>query len=127
MNTKYQIPNSYNWFTKLNLTRFIPWNFETEIDFISLFNKQFKIECNQNRKVLTFGRRQDMDTFVGFEIVDGKLTENTIVFHLSFRQNSKDWDIIESEHSDFFDFMQKKVLPEMKEWIPMDDVEDYLE
>lgn len=124
---KYDIPNSYNWFAKLNLTQFIPWNFDTEIKPNSLFNERFKIECEENREVLTFGRRQDMETFAGFEIIDEKLTEHVIVFHPSFGQNVKGWNIIESEHSNFFDFMQKRVLPEMKEWIPDDDVNDYIE
>ncbi|MDE3744138.1 hypothetical protein [Maribacter polysaccharolyticus] len=123
----YEIPNAYNWFAKLNLTQFIPWNFETEINSNSSINERFKIECEQNREVLTFGRRQDMDTFVGFEIVSGKVTEKVIVFHPSFGTNVKGWNIIESEHSDFFDFMHKRVLPEMKEWIPEDDVNDYIE
>ncbi len=123
----HEIPNSYNWFAKLNLTQFISWNFDTDINSNSSINDRFKIECEQNREVLTFGRRQDMDTFVGFEIVSEKVMENVIVFHPSFGQNIKGWDIIESEHSDFFDFMHKRVLPEMKEWIPMDDVNEYLE
>lgn len=123
----YEIPNSYYWFTKLNLTKFIPWNFETEINPKSSINEQFEIECEQNRQVITFGRRQDMDTFAGFEVVDGKITENVIVFHPSFQQNVKGWSIIESEFSDFFEFMQKQVLPEMKDWIQDDDVNDYIE
>lgn len=123
----YEIPNSYNWFIKLNLTRFIPWNFEIEVDPNSLINERFKIECEQNREILTFGKRQDTDTFVGFEIIDENVTEKVIVFHLSFQQNEKGWNIIKSEHSDFFDFMQKIVLPDMKEWIPEDDVNDYIE
>jgi len=127
MNRNIEIPNSYNWFAKLKLTQFIPWNLESEIEMDSSINEQFKIECEQNREVLTFGRRQDMDTFAGFEIVGGKVAENIIVFHPSFGQNVKGWDIIESEHSDFFEFMQKRVLPEMKEWIPLDDVEEYIE
>ena len=124
---KYEIPNSYNWFSKLNLTQFIPWNFEKDINPNSSINERFKIELEQNREVLTFGRRQDMDTFVGFEIVTGKVTDKVIVFHLSFGSNVKGWKIIESEHSDFFDFMQRRVLPEMKEWIPEDNVNDYIE
>jgi len=127
MNRNIEIPNSYNWFAKLKLTQFIPWNLESEIEMDSSINEQFKIECEQDREVLTFGRRQDMDTFAGFEIVDGKVAENIIVFHPSFGQNVKGWGIIESEHSDFFEFMQKRVLPEMKEWIPLDDVEEYIE
>ena len=122
----YEIPNSYNWFAKLNLTQFIPWNFESEINLNSSINEQFKIECGQNRDVLTFGRRQDMDTFVGFEILDEKVTEKIIVFHPSFGQNVKGWNIIESEYSDFFEFMQRQVLPDLKEWIPEDDVNDYI-
>ncbi|AFU69394.1 hypothetical protein P700755_002647 [Psychroflexus torquis ATCC 700755] len=106
----YEIPNSYNWFAKLNLTQFIPRSFETEINPNSSINERFKIECEQNREVLTFGRRQDMDTFVGFEIKDGKVTENLVVFYPSFGQNVKGWDIIDSEHSDFFEFMQKRFL-----------------
>src|SRR5690606_18609063 len=122
----HEIPNSFNWFAKLNLTQFIPWNFETEINPNSSINERFKIECEQNREVLTFGRRQDMDTFDGFEIVDGKVTENVIVFHPSFGTNLKGCDIIESDKSDLFYYIQKRVLPEMKEWITKDDVNEYI-
>jgi hypothetical protein len=122
----YEIPNSYNWFAKLNLTKFIPWNFDHEINLNSSINERFKIESRQNFQILTFGRRQDKDTFAGFVITNGKVTEKVIVFHPSFSKNINDWDIIESEYSDFFDFMQKRVLPEMKEWIPEDDVKDYI-
>ena len=68
-----------------------------------------------------------MDTYVGFEIVNGNVTENIIVFHPSFGQNVKGWNIIETEHSDFFEFMKNRVLPEMREWITEDDVNDYIE
>ena len=102
----YEIPNSYNWFAKLNLTKFIPWNFETEINFDSSINERFKIECEDTRQVITFGRRQDMDTFAGFEIVNGNVTEKIIVFHPSFQQNVKGWNIIESE---FINMMTNKL------------------
>lgn len=104
----YEIPNAYNWFSKLNLTQFIPWNFDAEINPKSIINERFKIECEQNREITTFGRRQDMDTFTGFEIVNEKITENVIIFHPSFGTNVKGWDIIESEHSDFLTSCKKE-------------------
>ena len=126
MEEKIDIPNSFNWFSKLNLIKFIPWNFDSEIEINSSFNKQFYIETQQKREVLTFGRRQDMDTFAGFEIIEGKVIEKVIVFHLSFNNNISNWSIIESEYSDFFEFVSNRVLPEMKEWVPEDDINDYI-
>lgn len=67
-----------------------------------------------------------MDTFAGFEFLGGKVTENIIVFHPSLGQYVKGWDIIESEHSDFYNFMLERVLPEMKVWIPGYDLNDYI-
>ena len=124
---KIEIPNAYHWFSKLNLTKFIPWHFDKEINQNSIINERFKKECNQNREVLTFGCRQDMDTFVAFEVINGKVVENVIVFHPSFQENTPNWDIIENEYSDFFDFMRNQVLPDMKGWIPDDDVNNYFE
>ena len=118
-----EIPNSYNWFIKLNLKKFIPWHFKDDLDFFTSFNSQFKKECPK-REVLTFASRQDMDTFAGFEILDGKTTEKVIEFHLTFNNNS-DWNIIEAEYEDLFEFLRKSVLPTMKEWILDDDIEDY--
>ena len=86
-----EIPNSYNWFVKLKLTKFIPWHFDEVLNSNSIGNERFKIENNSNREVLTFGNRQDMDTFVGFEIKNGKVCENVIVFHPSFQKNTSDW------------------------------------
>ena len=97
-----EIPNSYNWFVKLKLTTFIPWHFEEVLKLNSIGNERFKIENNSNREVLTFGKRQDMDTFAGFEIINGKVCENIIVFHPSFQKNTSDWEIIENEYSDLF-------------------------
>ena len=123
---KYIVPDAYNWFAKLKLTQFIPWNFDREIDPNSPINDQFRTECEQDREVLTFGGRKDMDTFVGFEIKSGKVSENIIVFHPSFQRNVKGWNIIEAEYFDFFEFMIKRVLPDMKDWIPEDDVNEYI-
>ena len=121
-----KIPNSYDWFAKLKLTNFIPWTFDTKIDFNSSINKQFKIESIGKREILTFGRRLDQDTFAGFEVIKGKITEKVIVFHPSFNKNVKGWDIIEDEYLNFFKFLKENVLPEMEEWIKFDDVEDYI-
>ncbi|MGX7668749.1 hypothetical protein [Flavobacterium pedocola] len=121
-----ETPNAYNWFAKLKLTKFIPWHFDETLTLDSIGNERFAIENNANRKVQTFGKRQDMDTFAGFEIKNGKVCENVIVFHPSFQKNTSDWDIIENEYSDFFEFMKNQVLPDMKEWIVDDNVEDYL-
>ncbi|RXR31248.1 hypothetical protein EQG68_10195 [Flavobacterium piscinae] len=112
-----EIPTSYIWFLKLKLTKFIPWQFDIELNLNSVINQRFKEEHSLNREVLTFGKRQDMDTFAGFEIKNGKVCENVVVFHLSFQKNTSDWNIIENEYSDFFEFIQNKVLPEMKECI----------
>ena len=120
-----QIPNSYNWFVKLKLIKFIPWHFEEILKLNSIGNESFRIENNSNREVLTFGRRQDMDTFAGFEIINEKVCKNLIVFHPSFRKNTSDWDIIENEYSDLFEFIKNQVLTEMKEWIIDDEIEDY--
>ncbi|WP_026711318.1 hypothetical protein [Flavobacterium filum] len=118
-----EIPNSYIWFIKLKLTKFIPWQFDVELNLNSISNQRFKEEHGLNREVLTFGRRQDMDTFAGFEIKDGNVCENVIVFHLTFQKNTLDWNIIENEYSDFFEFIRNQVLPEMKDWIKDEEID----
>ena len=40
-------------------------------------------------------------------------------------QEYADWDIIENEYSDFFEFMRNQVLPEMKEWITDNEIDEY--
>ncbi len=120
------LPNSYTWFSKLNLNRFIPWHFNSISNQYDFANEVFRKETIDDKRIFTFGHRQDMDTFAGFEIIENSITERVIVFHPSFQQNIKDWSIIESEHEDFFDFIEKVVLPDMKAWIEDDDVEDYI-
>ncbi len=67
-----------------------------------------------------------MDTFAGFEVVDGIVSGKVIEFHLSFCQNEPGWNTIRAEYSDFFDFMKRAVLPDMQNFITgVDDVEDY--
>lgn len=125
--SNHAVPRTYEWFSKLKLTRFIPWEFDEVLNPDSSINRQFERECNQERAVLCFGRRQDTDTFAGFEVAAGEVTEKVLVFHLSFAAKADGWNVIESEHADFFEFMQQRVLPDMKAWIPFDDVDDYHE
>ena len=119
------ISNSYKWFIKLKLLNFIPWHFNEELKLDSIGNQRFKIENNSNREVITFGKRQDMDTYAGFEVINGKPCENVIVFHPSFQKNTSDWSIIENEYSDFFQFIKNHVLTDMKEWIDDEDLDEY--
>ena len=118
-----EIPNSYKWFLQEKLIKFIPRHFYETLELKSDINERFKIEDNSNREVLTFGHRQDMDTYAGFEIVNSKICEIVIVFHPSFQKNTADWSIIENEHIDFIQFMKNQVLQDVKEWLE-DDFED---
>ena len=34
MEKESKIPNAFVWFSKLKLNKFIPWHFDTEIDFL---------------------------------------------------------------------------------------------
>ncbi|MFT3796660.1 hypothetical protein [Flavobacterium sp.] len=122
------IPAAYHWFAKLKQLQFIPWSIDATIETNpnTFIDNRFQMEC-PGREVLTFAARQDQDTFAGFEVVNGEITEKVLVFHPSFQTNTKDWNIVENEYSDFFDFMQRRALPDMKDWIPDDDVADYLQ
>lgn len=120
-----KLPEEYYWFSKLNNTRFIPWNLDGEKNRFQTLNKLFEKEHNENRYIESFGSRQDMDTYCGFEVINGIVQQNVIVFHPSW-QNGKPFDTIEREHKDIFDFLRNQVLPEMKEWISEDEIEGYL-
>lgn len=123
MNSNY--PTPYLWFSKLNITKFIPWHIEPQLSEKHFANKRFSIEA-KNREVITFASRQDMDTFAGFEIKNGIIQENVLVFHLSFGSNNDEWNVVKKEHQNFFSFIKETVLPDMEEWITADDVEDYI-
>lgn len=115
-------PKSIMWFSKLNLNHFTPWSFNIANGRYSFADDAFQREMKSGRSVATFGNRQDMDTFAGFEIVDNVITERVIVFHPSFSKNNNDWTIIESEHISFFDFLKNIVLPDMEYWIEDEDI-----
>ncbi len=116
-----EIPNSFLWFTKLNLVKFIPWQIQSDLSHFSSVNLQFKKECSK-RNVVTFASRQDMDSFAGFEVVDGKITDKILVFHLTFSNNSN-WNIIEAEYDDLFHFVRNDILPTMKDWISGEEID----
>lgn len=120
-------PYSYQWFSKLGLPKFVPWHFDKKIDVDHIANKRFVIEVPGDRKVLTFGRRQDNDTCCAFEIVYNEPQENVIVFHPSFNTNVQGWNIIQKEYSTIFEFLKDRALPDMELWIPLDDVNDHIE
>ena len=124
MNRKF--PSAYYWFSKLNNSRFIPWHIDGEESRFETLNKLFREEHDENRELQVFGSRQDMDTYCGFEVVNGIIKENVIVFHPSWQGGNKSKNIILAEYKDIFEFLANRVLPEMKEWIKEDEVDEYL-
>ena len=118
------LPAGYQWFMKLKLTYFIPWNLGS-FEHYQAINQRFAIESNTPRKVMTFANHQGMDTFAGFEVVGEDITEKVIVFHPSFQTNIAGWNIIEAIYNDFFAFIQQRVLPDMQDWIQDDDITAY--
>ncbi|MCR9174117.1 MAG: hypothetical protein NXI10_16575, partial [bacterium] len=99
-----KLPSAYYWFNKLNTTRFVPWSIDGEETRYETLNKLFREEHNEEREVQVFGSRQDMDTYCGFEEVNGEIQENIIVFHPSWQGGSKSKNIIQAEYNDIFDF-----------------------
>jgi hypothetical protein len=119
-------PISYLWFLKSNSTHFVPWDLTGESDRYQTLNNLFVKEHNEARQVESFGSRQDIDTYCGFEVIDGEVKDKVIVFHPSW-QNPKPRNIILAEYDNIFDFIKLHVLAEMQEWIKVDDITEYFE
>ena len=100
--------------------------FDSILDENHFANTQFEKETNEKRKIQVFGKRQVMDTFAAFEVVNNKIQDNIIVFQPSFGTSVSNWNIISSEHPCFFDFMKEVVLTDMEDWIKDDDINDYI-
>ncbi len=122
-----KLPEAFYWFSKLNNCQFIPWRLDGEANRYQRLNELFAEEHNEERFVESFGSCQDMDKYCGFEVINGVIHENVIVFHLSWQSHQNKWNIIENEYSDIFKFLQKEVLPTMKDWIKEDELDRYVE
>lgn len=120
------LPTGYQWFLALGLTRFVPWEF-VGLDRYVVINERFSIETALPTRVATFASHQGMDTYAGFEVVGGRLTEQVIVFHPTFQTNVAGWSIIEARYVDIFAFVRERVLPDMQDWLQDEDVRDYME
>ena len=105
----------------------MPWSLDGEETRFETLNKLFREEHNEDREVQSFGSRQDMDTYCGFEVINGVIQENIIVFHPSWQGGNKSKNIIQAEYNDIFEFLSNHVLPEMKNWIKEDEIDKYLE
>ena len=121
-------PNSLRWFLAQDLTSFTPWHFITEAaerDFASEAFRREDVNCGE---VLAIARRQDCDDFAGLEVVDGRITEKVIYFHPVFgdgsRQSPRTWNIVIGSFEDVFEFVRRRVVPDMKDWAREEDAAD---
>lgn len=91
--------------------------------------KAFEKEDIHKGKVFVFASRQDNDDFAGLEVVDRKVTEKVIVFHpvFSIGADENQWNIVNSTYADVFEFFQKQVVPDMKEWALTEDASDLID
>ncbi len=118
------LPNEFYWFNRVNNGKFIPWRLNGEENRYQRLNQLFQDEHHQEREVESFGSRQDTDTYCGFEMINGVVQKNVIVFHPSW-QGSAPSNIILSEHKNIFDFVRDCVLRDMENWVTDDNWKDY--
>ena len=98
-----EYPLNYIQFIKNDFT---PWSFTLDVLRFVSTDEVFSDETLSGRFLKTFGCRQDMDTYCGFEIINNVVQENVIVFHPSFQGKSESWEIIETEYADFNEFFK---------------------
>lgn len=114
MRLKYQPPMSYDWFSKLNLSSFKPWDFVKSLDVITDNNPLITEIEIKNQKILTFGKRVDKQIYAGFQIINQRLVDKVIVVVLSSNLYDVGEKYITSEHDDLFGFIQDRVIQDMK-------------
>ena len=119
-------PNALRWFLVQNLQSFTPWHFIDEPLEFEFASKAFRREDVSNGEVFVFASRQDNDDFAGIEIIDGKLTDKVLYFHPVFGSSTSDrsWNIVNEVFEDFFEFVAKRVIPDMKDWALDEDAND---
>jgi hypothetical protein len=117
-------PNALRWFLAQQLQHFTPWHFIDKPSAGALAARAFSLEDINRREVFVFAHRQDCDDFAGLQIVDGRITDRVIYFHPSFGSNVPEWDIVNTTFEDVFDFVAKRVLPDMKDWASTEDASE---
>lgn len=121
----HELPLSYRWLKANGINQLVPWYMTSENEG-KFANKHFENESVENRKIITFARRQDRDDFAGFEIVDNKIMEKIIYFHPSFSKH-KESNLINKEFPDIWTFLKEVVIPDSEEWMTEVDLLDLLE
>jgi hypothetical protein len=109
-----EFPSNYIRFIKNDFT---PWSFTLDVLRFVSTDEVFSNETLSGRSLKTFGCRQDIDTYCGFEIINNVVQENVIVFHPSFQGKSENWEIIEAEYTDFNQFFKSQVLFDIKDFL----------
>jgi hypothetical protein len=123
-------PNALRWFLVQNLESCTPWHFIKEPAECEFAANAFRREDIHQREVFAFARRQDCDDFAGIEIKEGKFTEKVFYFHPVFasaatnKDPSNNWNIVCEEYEDVFEFVAKRVVPDMKDWALVEDAND---
>jgi hypothetical protein len=122
-------PNALRWFLVQNSESFCPWHFLSKPSEFEFAAHAFANEDTKSRKVFVFASRQDNDDFAGLEIINNSITDKVIVFHPSFSsgKSERDWDIVDSEFDDVFDFLSNHIVSDMKDWALTEDAADILE
>lgn len=123
-----QWPNALRWFLSQQLEHFTPWHFINEPDQMAFAARAFEREDVSRGHVFVFAQRQDCDDFAGLEVIDSKIIDRVIYFHPVFgsstAESPRTWNIVCEVFDDVFDFVAKRVIPDMKDWASTEDASD---
>lgn len=122
-------PNALRWLLVQGLTHFTPWHLIRSPEEMAFASRAFAREDVAEGQVFVFARRQDCDDFAGLEIRHGVLTDRVICFHPVFAsglsQTPRTWNIVQETFEDMFEFLTKRVVPDMKDWASVEDASEY--
>ncbi|WP_196887897.1 hypothetical protein [Aureivirga sp. CE67] len=120
-----KLPIAYRWLKAHNFEGLRPWNFIDPLNSDNL-RKEYKLETGKD--IIPFARRQDNDTFAGFEIVNDEIRDIVITVHLTWSSKMEPDPFPSSEISkDIFKWLEEIVFPDTKEWIDEEELRDVLD
>jgi hypothetical protein len=120
-----EYPIEYRWLKAHKFNILTPW-FWIEPNDSEVLRKEYQLESGMD--IVPFARRQDNDDIAGFRSVNGEIQKNVVTVHLTWSSGLEIKGYpVSRDSSDLLEWIKEIMLPDSKEWMTEDELEDLIE
>jgi len=119
-----ELPIEYRWLKAHNFNVLTPWYF---VDPMNSEGIRREYQAETGLDIIPFARRQDNDDIAGFRVEKGVIKKNVLSVHLTWSSKlERNGYPITRESIDLIEWVQDIMIPESKEWMAEEELEDII-